>query len=203
MDLCEPLPLAGWSLLSDGIHTFKESDTVFDYFALPESLWDDGFDLPEDSGELSLLDPQGGVYHTWIWSDWPNSSKSANLFYTFPLLSIHKYFGVPTPGERNDTTFMGLPEYPFEKPIFVSILSNYPEPFNDRTTISYSLVIGAGKGEMGVYDIIGRTLFSEKLNDLRPGYHELTVSGLPSSGIYFVRIKTDIGSAIRRITYAK
>lgn len=67
-------------------------------------------------------------------------------------------------------------------------LSNYPNPFNPTTTISYQLTTN-NEVDLTIYDLAGRKIHTV-VNEYQPaGYHAVTwdASGL-SSGIYFYRL---------------
>lgn len=72
-------------------------------------------------------------------------------------------------------------------------LSAYPNPFNSSTTIQYSLS-EAGRTSIGIYDILGRLVWTEAENLKAPGTYSLRWNGRGSSGftlnsgVYFCRI---------------
>ena len=82
-------------------------------------------------------------------------------------------------------------------------LSAFPNPFNDETVISYKLQ-AASFVELKVYDITGREVAL-----LEKGYHpagDYTASWNGedcTSGIYFVRLKTDEDSVVRKVLLVK
>jgi len=71
-------------------------------------------------------------------------------------------------------------------------LSNYPNPFNARTLIQFSLPV-AQEVSLEVFDVLGRktvTLFKEHW--LRAGAHAVTWHAADqATGVYFYRIKTE------------
>jgi hypothetical protein len=85
-------------------------------------------------------------------------------------------------------------------------LYNYPNPFNGRTMISFSLP-EAGFVEVTVFDVLGRQvseLFSGYLpagdhQCLWPAAHELT----PKSGIYYYRVTTENRSETGKMMFLK
>ena len=75
--------------------------------------------------------------------------------------------------------------YPHE----LSIIRNYPNPFNPTTRITYGLPINSDV-QVIVYDMSGKQIQS-LLNDFQsPGYHSINwdASSYPS-GMYFAEIK--------------
>jgi len=75
-------------------------------------------------------------------------------------------------------------------------LSNYPNPFNPETTISYTVVI-AGPIDLSIYNIKGQKVNTLVKNYKNTGTHTIVWDGKDSnqeqvsSGIYFYRIKTN------------
>ncbi len=81
-----------------------------------------------------------------------------------------------------------------EVPIHESILFSYPNPFNETTILSYSLLEESAVA-LSIYDILGRRVFL-LTNDLQQaGEYTFTwdASDFPS-GVYFARLKTPKGS---------
>ena len=86
---------------------------------------------------------------------------------------------------------------------------NYPNPFNPETKIAFDLPRTLSV-HLEIYDIRGKrvaTLFSGK--KLNAGHHNIiwngkNDNGLPlSSGIYFCRLKSDLGAKIIKMTLNK
>jgi hypothetical protein len=90
-----------------------------------------------------------------------------------------------TPADAIDDS--SQPKIPTE----FAVLPNYPNPFNNSTTIRYELPLSADV-TIDIYDIAGRhirTLLSEKQS---AGYHELNWdSKSATSGIYFYKIRAN------------
>ena len=89
-----------------------------------------------------------------------------------------------------------------------SELSNYPNPFNPSTTISYQLPKNS-KVELTIYNLKGqkvRTLTNEFKDK---GNHTVTwdgydVLGNPvTSGFYFYKLKTDVFQKVKKMTLIK
>lgn len=80
------------------------------------------------------------------------------------------------------------------------IVSRGPNPFQDRTTVSFTLP-EAGPVTAAVYDVMGRRVRTLVDATMRQGRHDLTVSGrgLPS-GTYFYRIQSDDGTLTGKMT---
>ncbi len=198
----DTISLDGWHLLSDeGMHDFTAADTLVDYFAIYESDWDSGFDLP-DTCELMLISPEGNVWSMLAWHPWSTRSYSANVYVSPDSFWVDTvYVAIPTPGAVNYLSIEEKPNSPL--PSAVSILSAQPNPFNSSATIGYELAKGVSSATMDIFDINGRLIRSRDLSDTRSGYHETKISALPASGTYLVRIETNRGSDEMKITYLK
>jgi len=84
-----------------------------------------------------------------------------------------------------------------------SVLSNYPNPFNPSTTMSYELINGDNV-ILSVYNIHGKLI-----DELVSGYNERGVHSVVwdasdySNGIYLVKLQTGSVSESRKITLLK
>jgi len=82
-----------------------------------------------------------------------------------------------------------------EMPVDFALLSNYPNPFNPKTTIEFSLKT-PGVVNLAVYNMAGQ-MIRELLSDISmtPGVHSVIWNGHDdngqpvSSGVYFTRIR--------------
>jgi hypothetical protein len=85
-------------------------------------------------------------------------------------------------------------------------LGNYPNPFNGRTMISFSIP-GGGEVDIKVYDILGRQVSEVYSGYLSPGDHEYPWPTInertPRSGIYYYRVKYGGGSSTGKMMYLK
>ena len=87
-------------------------------------------------------------------------------------------------------------------------LSNYPNPFNPETTISFSIP-KISKVEISIYNIKGQKIKTLTNESFQRGYHEFIwngrdENGIPvSSGIYFYKIETDNFSVIKKCILLK
>lgn len=80
-----------------------------------------------------------------------------------------------------------------ELPDEFALSTPYPNPFNNQTTVRYSLP-EACKIRLAVYDVTGREVESLVTGHLSPGVYEAVwdASGV-ASGVYFVRLTVDGG----------
>ena len=91
-------------------------------------------------------------------------------------------------------------------PATVNLLAPYPNPFNPSTTIEYNVPSGGMNINLSIYDIRGRLVA-----ELVDGYHEERIEPYKvtwngdylSSGIYFVRLKSDLNTQVQKITLIK
>jgi photosystem II stability/assembly factor-like uncharacterized protein len=85
------------------------------------------------------------------------------------------------------------------QPDVVSELTNYPNPFSNRTTIGFTLSRPSAVS-LEIYDLAGRRIRAIESRHRAPGHHEVTWDGTTdgnrraASGIYFARLQTDYGT---------
>jgi flagellar hook assembly protein FlgD len=76
------------------------------------------------------------------------------------------------------------------------LLSNYPNPFNSSTIISFYLK-NSSEIELRIIDNLGRIVKNIIKENLNPGYHEFTwdgkdnINNTVSSGVYYVLLLTN------------
>ncbi len=81
---------------------------------------------------------------------------------------------------------------------------NYPNPFNGETTIEYT-VVGSGRVELVIYNVLGQRVRSLVHRSLVPGHYRSTWDGRDdrgdsvASGVYFYRLRTASYSRSRRM----
>ena len=90
------------------------------------------------------------------------------------------------------------------KPQHFEIASNYPDPFNSTTIISFSLP-EASQVKIDVLDVSGRLVFTPLSGgSFETGIHEAKIDmSSYVSGVYFVKISTEKYSAVERIMLIK
>jgi len=172
--------------------------------SVPNVLGDLGFGF-SGSGEMLLFtDPDDNVYDWVNYSDlppWPVEPDGHG-----PTLELIDYLsdnslpeswaasmGHGTPGGINsatDATGIGSGGAPHA----TSLAEAFPNPFNPRCTIRFSLA-GREKVELGIYDLQGRKVADLIDGPVEAGNHERIWDGRDrrgrqlSSGIYFLRMK--------------
>ena len=91
----------------------------------------------------------------------------------------------------------------------ISLLGNYPNPFNPSTEIAFELGKSYGIVSMKVFNLMGQTVFETSIKDVRAGNHKITWEGsvmsgaLVPSGLYLYQISTDTKSVIGKMTLLK
>ncbi|MCK9281715.1 MAG: T9SS type A sorting domain-containing protein, partial [Melioribacteraceae bacterium] len=82
-------------------------------------------------------------------------------------------------------------------------ISNYPNPFNPETTISFWLPQG-GNTKLIVYDVLGREVLSLADAFFEEGKHEIRFDGNNLSiGIYFYRLTTPLKTITKKMLLVK
>jgi len=71
------------------------------------------------------------------------------------------------------------------------LYQNSPNPFSQRTMISYTLPEGSNVF-LSITDVAGKVVFESSKNSETAGFHSITFDGAKlSSGIYFVKLNAD------------
>ena len=92
--------------------------------------------------------------------------------------------------------------------LVTSLNSNYPNPFNPSTTISFDLA-RSGKARLSVFNVKGQLVKELVDGDLAPGTHRITWNGLDaggrgvSSGVYFYRLEAGDYVSTRKMLMIK
>lgn len=93
-------------------------------------------------------------------------------------------------------------------PNHVSISQNFPNPFNPETQFSYTLN-ESGTISLGIYDIMGKLIYTVYDGFQRAGNHNVLWSGFDqnkrpvSSGVYFYRLVTQSNTISKKMVLAK
>lgn len=90
-----------------------------------------------------------------------------------------------------------------ELPLVTELTAIYPNPFNPSTTISFALAQDA-QVKIDIYDIRGRKV-TELLNEFfDPGWYDLTWNAShQTSGVYFIRLKTENITQYKKVNLIK
>ncbi len=106
------------------------------------------------------------------------------------------------------TGFVSGNDSKLQNPQFFKITKVFPNPFNPTTMISFSLNEHSDV-EIFVFDIVGNSVFSEKLGFTNPGNYQYYFAGKNTSGvsltsgIYFVEILSNNQKSARKIALVK
>lgn len=121
-------------------------------------------------------------------------------------------------GDGNGTEIIDMGCYEFgadsvgvqhnENPLANYELSNYPNPFNPQTTISFNLP-ESGQVNLEIFNIKGQRVKILLNNGLDQGHHEITWNGKDDrniqvgSGVFFYKLKTDNQINIKKMILLK
>ena len=93
----------------------------------------------------------------------------------------------------------GVATEPDATPAAMTLRSNYPNPFSERTTLGYSLDRPAHV-RMELFDVRGQRVRVLADDTRGPGEHEVTLDGFGlASGTYFVRMQSGGGVVTRKV----
>jgi N-acetylneuraminic acid mutarotase len=72
------------------------------------------------------------------------------------------------------------------------ILSNYPNPFNPKTTIKFDLKMPLDNGNLNIFNSSGELVKKYSLSNKKAGNHEISFCAIGlNSGMYYYRIEAD------------
>ena len=96
----------------------------------------------------------------------------------------------------------GINDEPGNLPANTQLLTNYPNPFNNSTLISF-YIEKPGPIELNIYNLMGELVESARIST-QPGYCEyLWQADDQSSGVYFCKIKSDYGESSHKMILLK
>ena len=88
-------------------------------------------------------------------------------------------------------------------PVFLTILENYPNPFNSETVINYSIPECADV-QLIVSNLLGQKIWQSNLSNQIAGSHSIRLTGSAcTSGIYFLTLHTKYGILSHRMLMLK
>jgi hypothetical protein len=162
-------------------------------------------DIPDEELNFTRLNPEiiGGAgnstqAHTYIFAD---DKVNNDFFYWYQLEDVD-FNGISKKHEifkiyRNEDLAQNFKLY-----------QNYPNPFNQGTIIEYELPSELNS-EIYIYNISGQKVYFRNLGSKPAGKYQFYWDGRDnqnnhlSSGIYYYRIKTDIGSQMKSLLLLK
>lgn len=157
--------------------------------AAPGDVW---LNVGTNSESLVLTPPNNGDYRNFELRCIIRDTKT-NITKTTPSYFVH-CFNYPTPRNSSsvnsdDSLSLQVKMLEDVKPLEY-LISNYPNPFNPTTTISYSIAEDCNT-QIKIYDIIGREIETLVNSYHTKGQYKTTFNGSNlSSGIYFYRLIT-------------
>jgi len=195
-----PLP-AGTILEADSFLVICRDSSMFrSVFPNVENLLGNfSFGLSGGGELIRLFDSSGQIVDSLTYNDvepWPTApdGNGPTLSLLNPTLdnalpqSWSASIGLGTPGEQNDV-FTGTGQEPLESIQSFQLFQNYPNPFNPKTTIRFTLPSTASI-ELNIYDISGRRVTTLANGRYQAGEHavEWNPDQQISSGIYVYRL---------------
>jgi hypothetical protein len=97
---------------------------------------------------------------------------------------------------------VGINEFQYSSDL-VALTQNFPNPFNQQTTIAYSIKKGANVS-VDVFDLTGRKVMGKEFGYKTAGnYNFVLNAGTLNSGVYFYTLKADGVTLTRRMTVSK
>jgi hypothetical protein len=115
------------------------------------------------------------------------------------IVKIMGFHGVP----------VGIDEHrPYISPYILSLAPGYPNPFNSKVNITYSIPAKT-EVKLNIYDVTGRlvTTLVDRIEE--PGIKTVKWNGnidnntRIANGVYFYRLDTEYGSRVRKIVFAR
>ena len=102
-----------------------------------------------------------------------------------------------------DDDSCSLAMYSDELPDKFAIISAYPNPFNPKTNINFSIPV-LSKVKLEVYNINGILINTLVDSNLQLGYYEINWNAhLQPSGVYFIQMTSKDNTMIKRVTLLK
>ncbi|MBN1633526.1 MAG: T9SS type A sorting domain-containing protein [Ignavibacteria bacterium] len=84
-----------------------------------------------------------------------------------------------------------------------SLEQNYPNPYNNKTVIKFSIPRVADI-KIEVFDLLGRSVFVPVNGEYKPGYYELTINAEDlASGIYYYRMQVVDKTVSSQVKYGR
>ena len=139
-----------------------------------------------------------GKHYKWKDNQWLSDINSITLSYNYRTDFIGFNAAIVEASYIIITSLVDTsPSFSFQ------LYQNFPNPFNESTTIKYTLPIRSHV-KLVVFDLLGRTI-STPVNELKSAGSysvEFSASKL-SSGIYYYRLQTDDFYQIKKLIYLK
>ena len=122
------------------------------------------------------------------WSDNRNAGEGYD---------IYTNSNVYNPTSVDDGTDLPLP-------LAFEVAQNYPNPFNPDTKIDFALTQETELVEFQVFNILGQSVYQERLYDLSAGHHTIDFKADNlASGVYLYKITSGENNVTRKMTLMK
>ena len=95
------------------------------------------------------------------------------------------------------------------KPVAFTLFPNRPNPFNSQTTIPFYVPVESENASLTIFNLVGQPIRSALLAPGTVGYGEIAWDGFDdagrdvSSGVYMVRLDTEVSSSTRKLLLLK
>ncbi len=190
---------------------------AYNVFNPPQNLAvDHGYVFPDNIYDLSWEEPEPGLrnltnYNIYVNDDIYETVEANILEFTiinaplnvnnesvFYITALHEN---PTGESVPSNSVSCIPMTSAENELILnSSFSNYPNPFNPETTISFEITQGM-TGKLSIYSIKGQLIESHRFN---AGKHDFIWNAEEqSSGIYLYKLETGEHSEIRKMLLLK
>ena len=149
------------------------------------------------------------VHHTGIPSLFGNAPANAPWTYTFVFnlaAGAYSYDCEIHPTQMTGTVTVQAPSDAPERPsspLSLELSQNFPNPFNSRTFIQFSLPAEMDV-KLTVLNVLGQTVAELYDGRLEQGAHSISfeAQGI-SSGMYYYKLQTPVGTVARKMFYVK
>ncbi len=157
-------------------------------------------------------------YNEWIVDDGTGDLMADDLLYTY-IPEVGEIYDITGVVDYSYGSFRIEPRSASDVDISSSIqeevvdlrvtLSNYPNPFNPSTTISFSVIDATTITNLAIYNLKGQKIKQLVSDQLPAGFHTATWDGTDekdqpvSSGIYFYKLNTGNDQRIKKMMLMK
>lgn len=179
----------------------RDLDAFSEFFPeIENAIGDFDFGLSGGGEEIYILNQINAIVDSVVYDDeypWPTEPDGNG--HSLELINPDKDNNLPeswdesvdhgTPGKVNSIFVTSVTDHDNAKPLEYKLYSNYPNPFNPSTLITFQ-VPAAGVVILKVYDVLGREVKNLLNKHLNPGRYEIKFNAENlSSGLYIYSIK--------------
>jgi hypothetical protein len=167
----------------------------------------------EDSGDLMSYGDNGVLFKNKPDQDSVTLELNYTVFF-IPQKNLQKSDGqklanmVNHPALLSRTLISGVADAADQLPQSSRLLANYPNPFNQGTSIAFSLTAAANV-QMDMFDVRGRWVVQLVSNDFQAGQYQILWNGSDAaglavpSGIYYCRMSADNSDSVLKLLLIK